>query len=152
MELSPLLFITCVREGLHGELVAGRCSTRPNVNALVLPTQKQVTLRSHACEIQQARQDFPASPVTWILHEAYFFEQMLAPQWWCLQLCASLSDISFNNQRLSLVSKSSQARQRRHLCPSAVGKLLQSCSQGKMKHCFLFLPTLNSITAHLGHW
>lgn len=152
MELSALLVITCVREGLPSELVAGRCSTQPNVNALVLPTQKQVTRRSHACEIQQARRDFPASLLTWILHEAYFSKQMLPSQWWCMQLCASLSDISFNNRRLSLVSKSSQARQRRHLCPTAVGKLLQSCSQGKMKHCFLFLPTLNSITAHLGHW
>lgn len=130
MELSPLLVVTCVREGLHSELIAGRCGSQPNVNALVLPTQKQVTLRSHACEIQQARRDFPASPATWIVHEAYFPEQMLASQWWCMQLCASLSDNSFNNQRLSLASKSSPARRRRHLCPTAVGRLLQSCSRG----------------------
>lgn len=134
LDIQPCCHCSCslnVCEG-RSELVAGRCCRQPSVNAPVLPTRKQVTQRSHACEIQQARRDFLAN---WILHEAYFSEQLLASRRWCMQLCASLYDNSFNNQRLSLVSKSSRAWQRRHLCPTAVGKLLPPCSQGKMKHC-----------------
>lgn len=99
----------------------------------MLPTEKQVTQGSRACEtLLQARRDSPTALVTWILREAYISEALGTLQRWCMQLSTRLADTSSNKQLPPLVSKSSlQAR-----APPA-----QPWRQEKMEHCFFsFVP------------